>query len=95
MHQAVASDKEPACQCRRCKRPGFDPWVRKIPWRRAWQPTPLFLPGEFHGERNLVGYNPYGRKELDTTAYTHVHQAKALSRHDFLDQCLSFMDPSR
>ena len=37
------SGKEPACQCRRHKRPGFDPWVRKIPWRRAWQPTPVFL----------------------------------------------------
>ena len=40
-----ASGKEPACQCRRHKRCGFDPWVRKISWRRAWQPTPVFLPG--------------------------------------------------
>jgi len=40
-----ASGKEPAWQCRRCKRRGFDPWVRKIPWRRAWQLTPVFLPG--------------------------------------------------
>ena len=39
-----ASDKEPACQCRRPERCRFDPWVRKIPWRRAWQPTPVFLP---------------------------------------------------
>ena len=42
--------KEPACHCRRCKRCRFDPWVRKIPWRRAWQPTPVFLPGESHGQ---------------------------------------------
>ena len=42
------SGKEPTCQCRRHKRPGFNPWVRKIPWRRAWQPTPAFLPGKFH-----------------------------------------------
>ena len=41
--------KEPACQCRRHKRQGFHPWVRKIPWMRKWQPTPVFLPGEFHG----------------------------------------------
>ena len=41
-----ASGKEPACQCRRHKRGGFDPWVGKIPWRKAWQPTPVFLPGE-------------------------------------------------
>ena len=48
---------------------GFDPWVRKIPWRRKWQPTPIFLPGEFHGQRSLVGYSPWGRKESDTTDY--------------------------
>ena len=65
-----ASGKEPACQCRRCKRHGFDPWVGKIPWRRAQQPTPVFLPGEFHGQRNLVGYSPWGRKELDIIEVT-------------------------
>ena len=53
-----ASGKEPACQCRRCKRHGFDPWVGKIPWRREWQPTSLFLPGETHRQRNPVGYSP-------------------------------------
>ena len=41
--------------------------VGKIPWRRAWQPTPVFLPGEFHGQRRLVGYSPQGHKESDTT----------------------------
>ena len=49
-----ASGKEPSCQCRRCKRCGFDPWVRKIPWRRKWQPAPVFLPGKSHGQRSLV-----------------------------------------
>ena len=49
--QVVLVVKEPACQCRRHKKYGFDPWVRKIPWRRAWQPTPAFLPGESHGQR--------------------------------------------
>ena len=52
-----ASGKEPACQYRRLKRHGFSPWVRKIPWRRVWQPTPVFLPGESHGQRSLVGYS--------------------------------------
>ena len=52
------SGKEPTCQCRRCERPGFHPWVGKIPWRREWQPTPVFLPGEVHGQRNLVDYSP-------------------------------------
>ena len=50
------SDKEPACQCRR-QRCGFDPCIGRIPWRRKWQPTPVFLLGEFHGQRNLVGYS--------------------------------------
>ena len=48
-------------------RPGFNPWVRKISWRRKWQPTPVFLPGESHGWKSLVGYSPRGCKELDTT----------------------------
>ena len=55
---ALVAGKEPACQCRRHKKHRFDPWVRKIPWRRAWQPTPVFLPAEFHGQRVLVGYSP-------------------------------------
>ena len=46
---------------------GFDPWAGKIPWRREWLPTPVFLPGEFHGEVSLVGYSPWGRKESDMT----------------------------
>ena len=53
-----ASGKEPTCQCRRHKRPRLDPWVRKIPWMRACQPTPVSLPGESHRQRRLVGYGP-------------------------------------
>ena len=45
----------------------FDPWVGKIPWRRKWQPTPVLLPGKSHGQRSLVGYSPWGRKESDMT----------------------------
>ena len=45
----------------------FDPWIRKIAWRRAWQPTPVFLAEEVHGQRSLAGYGPWGRKESDTT----------------------------
>ena len=63
------SGKELACQCRRHKRPGSDPWVGKIPWRRAWQPPPVFLPGEPHGWRSLVDYSPWGHKESDTTEW--------------------------
>ena len=53
-------------QCSRCR---FDPWVRKVPGRRAWQPIPVFLPGESHGQRSLAGYSPWGLKELDTTEW--------------------------
>ena len=49
------SDKEPICQCGRRKRCGFDPWIGKIPWRKKWQSTPVFLPGESHRQRNLAG----------------------------------------
>jgi len=49
-----------------CGRPGFDAWVGKIPWRREWLLTPVFLSGEFHGQRSLEGYSPWGHKESDT-----------------------------
>ena len=60
-----------------CRRPRFDPWVGKIPWRMEWQPTPVFLPGESHGQRSLVGYSPWNHKQLDTTGQliTHSHQS--------------------
>ena len=57
--------------CLQCRRPGFDPWVGKIPWRRKWQSTPVFLPGKLHGQRILVGYHPWGCKESDTTEQLH------------------------
>ena len=57
---------KPACQCRRCQRHSFDPWVGKIPGRRKWQLTLVFLPGESHGQRSLAGYSPWGHKESDT-----------------------------
>ena len=53
--------------------PGSDPWVRKILWRRKGQPTPVFLPGESHGQRSLTGYGPRGRKESDTTERLSMH----------------------
>ena len=60
------SGKEHACQRRR----GFDPWIRKIPWRRKWQPTAGILPGESHGQRSLVGYSPCSHKESDVTEHS-------------------------
>ena len=61
------SGKESTCQCRGCKSYRFNPWVGKTPRRRKWQRTPVFLPGESHGQRSLVGFNPWGHKESDTT----------------------------
>ena len=60
------SGKESNSQCRRR---WFDPWVGKIPWRRKWQPIPVFLPGEFHGQKSPVGYSPKGSKESDATEH--------------------------
>ena len=90
------SGKESACQCRRRKRHGFDPWVRKIFWRRKWQPTPIFLPGKCHGQRSLVGYSPWAHKELDTTelqnttTHTHACEINPISVHkqEVLNICL-------
>ena len=65
-----SSGDEPSCPCRRRKRHRFDLWIRKIPWRTAWQPTPVFLPEESHGHRNLASYSPWGCKESDTTEET-------------------------
>ena len=67
-----------------CRRPRFSPWVGKIPWRRKWPPTPVFLPGKFHRQRSLVG--PWGRKELDMTeglthSFTHTGQAVEMQCH--------------
>ena len=60
--------------------PGFNPWVRKILWRRKWQPTPVLLPGKFHGQRSLVGYSPWGCKELDKT-FTFKDDLRYISKY--------------
>ena len=55
-----------------------DPWVRKIPWGRKWQPTPVFLPGKFHGQRSLASYSPWGLKESDITEHSLTHSLTGL-----------------
>ena len=68
-----------------CRRPGFDQcrgsWVRKIPWRREWQPTSEFLPGEFHGQRSLAGYRPWDQKESDITEWLTLSFTATKSNH--------------
>ena len=67
-------DYSSECYSLECRRPGFDPWVWKIPWRRKWQPTPLCLPGESNGQRSLVGYSPWdSRVGHDWTTNTDRH----------------------
>ena len=61
----------------------MDPWVGKTPWRKKWQPTPAFLPGKSHGQRNLVGYSPWGCKELDPTEQLNT-----------IPSCMGTWDPS-
>ena len=61
------SGNESACQCRRHRRHGFNPWVRKIPWRRKWQSTPVSMPENSHEQRSLAGYCLWGHKEPDMT----------------------------
>ena len=61
-------------QSRSCRRHRFDPWVRKIPWRRKWQPTPVFLPGKSHGQRSLAVHGI--TKELNITEHTHIRRTK-------------------
>ena len=85
--------KEPTLQCRRNKRHRFCPWVKKIPWRRAWQPTPVFLPAESHGQRSLTGYSPRGHKESDATEETEnacMHAYVRFKKSLRLDFCLNF-----
>ena len=60
----------------------FDPWVGRIPWRRKWKPTPVFLPGKFHGQRSLVGYSPWDHRESDTTKHVHTENTQKETRNE-------------
>ena len=80
--------------CLQCRRLRFNPWVRRIPWRREWLPTPVFLPGEFRGQRSLVGYSPWGHEESDMTERLILSHALGLNlRFAFGDQVAIFVCP--
>ena len=75
------SGKESACQYRTCRSHGFDPWVGKAPWRRKWQPTPVFpvfLPGKSHGQRSLVGPGSRGCEDLDMIKHVRARSTHGL-----------------
>ena len=76
------SCEEPACQYRRHKRLRFDPWVGKIPRRRVWKPTPIFLPVESHGQRSLVGYSSWRHKQSDRAELASTHAPASDSSQD-------------
>ena len=70
--------------CLQCQRPGFDPWVGNIPWRRQWQPAPVLLPGKSHGQRSLVGYSPWGREESVPTEQLHFLFQNFFKKRNFI-----------
>ena len=78
-----------------CRRHGFNSWNGKILWRRTWQSTPVFLPGESHGHRSLAGYNPWGRTELDMMKRQHACTHVVITRCGFLLSPVSARPPSR
>ena len=68
------SGKESTCRCRSLRRCGFNPWLGKTPWRKKWQPAPVFLPGESHGQKSLVAYSSsWDCKESDMTEWLNTH----------------------
>ena len=91
------SGKESTCQCKRHKRHKFNPWTRKIPWRRKWQPTPVFLHGKSQGQRSLAGYSPWSHKEPDMTKhsstayiYIYIHPSPSPRSRDSKEDGLEF-----
>ena len=74
-----------------CRRPEFCPWIGKIPWRREWLSTPVFLPGEFQGQRILAGYSPWGRKESDVTKQLTLKKKKLSFFHNEYSQTYVYM----
>ena len=88
-------------QCRRHKKCGFSPWVRKIAWSRKWQPTPVSWLGKFHGQKSLAGYSPWGLKESDMTwrvrAHTCIHTHRGLKikiKYSFKISCIHSSHPT-
>ena len=88
--RVVAPSEESTCQCRRYR---FNSCVEKIPWRRAWQPTPVFLPGESHGQRSQAGYSPWGCKESDTTKEQSTHPYNPLQFSSVAQSCPTLCNP--
>ena len=84
------SGKDPTCQCKRHRRGSFDPWVRKIPWRRKWLPTPVVLPGKSHGQRSLASYSLWGHKQSNMTYQPSMHPINVmlLNHHETIPYLL-------
>ena len=78
--------------CLQSGRPGFNPWVEKIPWRRKWQPTPVLLPEKSHGRKGLVGYSPWGCKESERTKRLYFHCLSPTGLHNCISMILLFQD---
>ena len=88
--------RESACQGRRYTRCSFGSWVRKIPWRRKWQPTPVLLPAESCGQTSQIGYSPWGHRESDTTEHwaAEIHKWMLRNKQKFSEIFIPIFQPS-
>ena len=86
-----ASGEESTCQCRRCKRCGFDPWVGNITWKRKWHLHPSILAWTCHGQKNLESYSPWGCEESDMSKHTHTDRHTHTDSHTHLPAHLSII----
>ena len=89
------SCKECACQCKRLKRHRFNPWVRRILWKRAWHPIPVFLPGESHGQRSLVGLHSMGLQSRTQLKWLSTYKEHEGKDHFYFVHCWISLQPSR
>ena len=89
------SGKESVCQCRAHRRCGFDPWVRKIPWRTKWLPTPVLLPGKPHEQRHLACYGPWGCTRADRTEQLNMDEVRDGGRSQLLSRAAIWSFPSK
>ena len=96
MHDLGASLVAQMVKNLQCRRPRFIPWGGEIPWRRKWQATPVFLTGESHQQRSLVGYSPLGHKDSNTaeaTEHMHMHDLGLVSPNPETFSGVTWLDP--
>ena len=86
--------RESTCHCWNHMRHGFNPWIRKIPWRTEWQPAPVFWPGEYHGQRSLVGYSAWCHKSIPHN-WAHIKTHRAVHQGELILLFIKLKNKSR